>query len=151
MFGHAFVLCATGGSVRLEQVTAIGVLIALFIVPTGASSYRHRQKMRVHFLANSAVIRSTWYWNEDRYLAELSLPRRNESIFVRLVDVFPNEAPPSLACGADVRFRNRSSSQTWCQVRPTVWRDSVAHRARRSDGNSTRTTQLSTRAGPNPE
>lgn len=55
---------------------------------------RHGQKARVRFLATSTLIRGSWGPNEDTYLAQLLLPKQNETVLVRLVDAYPNEWPP---------------------------------------------------------
>lgn len=60
----------------------------------GAWPHRHGQKARVRFLATSTLIRGTWGPNEDTYLAQLLLPKQNETVLVRLVDAYPNEWPP---------------------------------------------------------
>jgi len=50
--------------------------------------------VRVRFLATSTLIRGTFGQNEDTYLAQIVLPRENEAVLARLVDAYPNEAPP---------------------------------------------------------
>jgi hypothetical protein len=52
------------------------------------------KKTKVRVLATSTLIRNTWGSNEDTYLAELLFDRNDESILVRLIDSYPNEAPP---------------------------------------------------------
>lgn len=45
-------------------------------------------------MATGTLVRGTWGQNEDTYLAELSLSHDTESVLVRLIDTYPNEAPP---------------------------------------------------------
>lgn len=79
-----------------SRIAAILLFFALTAGTAGAWPWRHRQgiKIKVRFLASSTFIRGTWGWNEDTYLAQLLLPRQNETVLVRLVDAYPNEWPP---------------------------------------------------------
>ncbi len=77
-----------------SQIAAALVIAAMTAATSGAWPRRHGQKARVRFLATSTLIRGTWGPNEDTYLAQLLLPRENEAVLVRLVDAYPNEAPP---------------------------------------------------------
>jgi hypothetical protein len=83
--------------VRFRFITQIGIIVLLAGVssaPLKAWPHKHGQDAHVRFLATSTLIRSNWGQNEDTYLAELSLSHDTESILVRLVYVYPNEAPP---------------------------------------------------------
>lgn len=101
----------------VAQIAALAVLSTLTSVPVGAWPHKQGQKVRVRFLATSTIIRSTWYWNEDTYLAELSIPRSSESILVRVVDEYPNEAPPlsrgvlTAASGTVLRVKRDTSCE----------------------------------------
>ena len=74
------------------------ILSAVLILATLAQAaeawpHKHSQKVRVQFLAESTLLRNTWGPNEDTYLVDLSR-NHSETILVRLVDAYPNEAPP---------------------------------------------------------
>lgn len=77
-----------------SQITAVLVVAAMTAATARAWPHRQGQKVRVHFLATSTLIRGTWGPNEDTYLAQLLLPKQNEAVLVRLVDAYPNEWPP---------------------------------------------------------
>lgn len=82
---------------RLKFQSRIAVLLLMMAMTAdiaGAWTHHHGQKVRVLFLATSTVIRSTWYWNEDTYLAELNFPRSNEPVLIRLIDAYPSGALP---------------------------------------------------------
>lgn len=81
----------------LRHTSRIGVIIiiaALMAATAEAWPHRKAKKAQARFLATSTLIRGTWGENEDTYLAQLVLPRQNEAVLVRLVDTYPNEAPP---------------------------------------------------------
>jgi hypothetical protein len=71
----------------------IVVVIAISTATTGAWPHKQGQKAQVRFVATSTLIRGTWGPNEDTYLAELTF-KNNETQLIRLVDSYPNEAPP---------------------------------------------------------
>lgn len=79
---------------RRSQIAAVLLIGAIGAATAGAWPHRRGQKARVRFLATSTLIRRTWGPNEDTYLAQLLLPKQNETVLVRLVDAYPNEWPP---------------------------------------------------------
>ena len=81
----------TGFHVRLMTVSLL-----IVVTCSTASAWTHKmgQKARVKFLATSTLIRGTFGPNEDTYLAELSLNKDSEHVLIRLIDAYPNEAPP---------------------------------------------------------
>lgn len=74
----------------------VGIVIALVLSANVACAWHRKrgEKVQVHFLATSTLIRNTWGQNEDTYLAQLLFPMQNETVLVRLVDAYPNEWPP---------------------------------------------------------
>jgi hypothetical protein len=80
----------------LVRSTCMALVIALAITTAGAWLHKNGQKARVRFLASSTLIRGTWGPNEDIYLAELTFTREGDPLLVRLMDSYPNEAPPIL-------------------------------------------------------
>jgi hypothetical protein len=70
------------------------LFIAVSASMAGAWPHKHGHKVQVRFVATSTLVRGTWGQNEDTYLAELSLSHDTESVLVRLIDAYPNEAPP---------------------------------------------------------
>lgn len=77
-------------------VRLAGIVIALVLSANVAGAWHRKrgEKVQIHFLATSTLIRNTWGQNEDTYLAQLLFPKQNEAVLVRLVDVYPNEWPP---------------------------------------------------------
>jgi hypothetical protein len=70
-------------------------LLIVVTCSTGlAWPHKKGQKARVKFLATSTLIRGTFGPNEDTYLAEVLTTHGEESHLIRLVDAYPNEAPP---------------------------------------------------------
>lgn len=51
----------------------------------------------MRFLATSTVVRGTWGYNQDIFLAELQPARNGELQLVRLIDEYPNFYPPLAA------------------------------------------------------
>ena len=78
----------------LTRIVAICALIALSATTAGAWPHKRGQKARVRFLATSTLVRGTFGQNEDTYLAQVFTARGDESYLIRLVDAYPNEAPP---------------------------------------------------------
>lgn len=78
----------------LFRITAIIVVMALSSGTAQAWPHKSEQKAKIRVLATSTVIRRTWGWNKDTYLAQILLPKENEATLVRLVDAYPNEWPP---------------------------------------------------------
>ncbi|MGB9232561.1 MAG: hypothetical protein WCC24_22665 [Terracidiphilus sp.] len=78
----------------LKQFVAALILFAIFVSTAGAWPHKQEQKVRVRFLATSTLIRGTWGQNEDTYLAQLDFRRNDGKVLVRLMDAYPNEAPP---------------------------------------------------------
>ena len=80
---------------RLYRTSVFIFAISLSVNSAGAWPQRHAvKKTRVRFLATSTLIRNSWGPNEDTYFAELLFPKQNEAVPVRLIDAYPNEAPP---------------------------------------------------------
>jgi hypothetical protein len=68
----------------------------LFIVVISASALQRSRdlKVRLRFLATGTIVRGTWAYNQDTYLAELLPSTGGEQVLVRLVDEYFNAAPP---------------------------------------------------------
>lgn len=79
-----------------QIIRIVGIVIATILSANVASAWHRRrgEKVQLHFLATSTLLRNTWGQNEDTYLAQLLFPKQNETILVRLVDSYPNEWPP---------------------------------------------------------
>jgi hypothetical protein len=76
------------------RAIAVGV-VAVYAVTTAAAWPRHHgQTVKARFLAASTLVRGTWGPNEDTYFVELHFDRHADTPLVRLVDLYPNEAPP---------------------------------------------------------
>jgi hypothetical protein len=69
-------------------------LIAAAATSAGARARIRVQKVHVRFLATSTVVRGTWGYNEDIFLAELQPARSGELQLVRLIDEYPNYYAP---------------------------------------------------------
>lgn len=80
----------------LARTVVIAATVVMWSNTAGAWpwSHKHAQRARIRFLAEGTLIRGTWGENEDTYLAEVVLFRETESVLVRLVDTYSNEAPP---------------------------------------------------------
>lgn len=78
----------------LARITTLILFIAVSASMAGAWPHKRGHKVQVRFVATSTLVRGTWGQNEDIYLAELSLSHDTESVLVRLIDAYPNEAPP---------------------------------------------------------
>ena len=74
----------------------VSLVAAIAISTTSGASWPHRngQKARVRFLATSTLVRGTWGRSEDTCLAEVTFTSESDPLLVRLVDSYPNEAPP---------------------------------------------------------
>jgi hypothetical protein len=71
--------------------------IMLLLIASTAVSARRRsdiQRATVRFLATSTVVRGTWAYNQDTYLAEFVPSGSNQPLLIRLVDEYLNAAPP---------------------------------------------------------
>lgn len=80
---------------RLYRTFAFMLAISVSVNSVNAWPLRHTvKKTRVRFLGTSTLIRNSWGPNEDTYFAELLFPKQGEAVPVRLVDAYPNEAPP---------------------------------------------------------
>jgi hypothetical protein len=79
-----------------QIIRLVGIVTAMILSANVASAWHRRrgEKVQVHFLATSTLLRNTWGQNEDTYLAQLLFPKQNETVLVRLVDSYPNEWPP---------------------------------------------------------
>ena len=78
----------------LSRFASVAVVLATSAATAGARPHKQGQKAQIRFLATSTLVRGTWGWNEDTYLAELRLTTGGEPLLVRLVDAYPNAAPP---------------------------------------------------------
>lgn len=70
----------------------LGMAVLLVIAaPIGAIAavHVHSVKAHLHFLATSTSVHSELGTNQDIYLAEITLPRSDETILVRLIDEYP--------------------------------------------------------------
>jgi hypothetical protein len=76
------------------RIASAIVIVAIATMTAEAWPHRKDQKARVQFLASSTLVRGTWGLNEDTYFADLHLRPDSEPILVRLIDEYPNEAPP---------------------------------------------------------
>ena len=77
-------------TVRIMFTAAV---IAMIAASAGASPREQVLKAHLRFQATSTLIRTTWGWNRDIYLAELTLPSQQVPFLVRLIDDYPNEFP----------------------------------------------------------
>ncbi|MDR3725131.1 MAG: hypothetical protein P4K83_11675 [Terracidiphilus sp.] len=78
------------------KTMSIGLLIALLMANVASNAYdRHRpRKVKVHFLADSTLVRGSWGFNQDIYLAELIEKKDSGRRLVRIVDEYSPDAPP---------------------------------------------------------
>ena len=99
----------------LARIVSIVVGIAISTTTAGAWPHKNGQKARVRFLATSTLIRGTFGRNEDTYLAELTFTREGDPHLVRLVDSYPNEAPPlaraALTSASGTTFKVRRDAE----------------------------------------
>ena len=79
------------------RVVSVAVVLAISTAAAGAWPHKQGQIAQVRFLATSTLVRGTWGWNEDTYLAELRFTAGGEPLLVRLVDAYPNEGRRSRA------------------------------------------------------
>ena len=77
-----------------SQIAAVLVIVAMTAATAEARSRRQDHEAQIRFLAASTLIRETWGQNEDAYLAQVLAAHGGESYLIRLVDTYPNEAPP---------------------------------------------------------
>jgi hypothetical protein len=80
------------------SVKAVGIslLAALQMMSPATNAHaRHRpQKAKVHFLAAGALLRGSWGFNQDIYLAELIGKKEPGRQLVRIMDEYSPDAPP---------------------------------------------------------
>ena len=76
------------------RIAAVALLMTVACSTASAWRHKHGQRVRVRFLATSTLIRGTFGQNEDTYLAQVFTRRGDESYLIRLIDAYPNEAPP---------------------------------------------------------
>lgn len=79
------------------KLCAIALLAALVGGGTAAAfphPHRQSEKAKVHFLAAEILLRGTWGMNRDTYLAELIAKPGSAPTLVRMVDEYPQLAPP---------------------------------------------------------
>jgi hypothetical protein len=90
---------------------------SLFILALSASALKRSRdlKVRVRFLATSTIVRGSWAYNQDTYLAEFIPSSGDEQVLVRLVDEYFNAAPPisheALTSSTGTILRVRRDSQ----------------------------------------
>lgn len=78
----------------ITRIVSISEAIAISVTATAAWPHKQGQKAQVRFLATSTLVRFIGAWNEDTYLAELQFAPGESPLLVRLIDAYPNEAPP---------------------------------------------------------
>ena len=79
---------------RTKSASQVIAFLALAVMTTdtaGAWQHQESEKVRVHFLATSTLIRGSWGLNEDTYLAQLYFTKQQSAVLVRLIDKYPNE------------------------------------------------------------
>lgn len=76
------------------RILTLMACIAASITPADARARIRVQKAHVRFLATSTVVRGTWGYNQDVFLAELRPARNGELQLVRLIDEYPNFNSP---------------------------------------------------------
>jgi hypothetical protein len=78
-----------------NRVVVVFVCIALTASShAGKAEKNHPQKAVVHFLATGMLLRGTWGWNEDTYLAELVPKSGGMCQLARILDEYPSFVPP---------------------------------------------------------
>ncbi len=83
--------------VQHPRVAATCLLAALCLSGTlaiGAPRNNGVEKRKVLFLATSSLVRGTWGYDEDTYLAEFVPANDNVGLLIRLIDDHPNFALP---------------------------------------------------------
>jgi hypothetical protein len=78
----------------LARFASVAVVLAISAAAAGAWSHKQGPKAQIRFLATSTLVRGTWGWNEDSYLAELMFLAVGASLLLRLIVAYPNEALP---------------------------------------------------------
>ncbi len=81
-------------SSSLVRVVSVAVVLAISAAAAGAWPHKRGQVAQIRFQATSTLVRGTWGWNKDTYLAELRFTTGGEPLLVRLFDSYPNAAPP---------------------------------------------------------
>jgi hypothetical protein len=79
----------------LSRFASVAVVLAISAAAAGAWPHKQGPKAQIRFLAASTLVRGTWGWNEDIYFAELMFLAVGAPLLLRLIDAYPNEAPPS--------------------------------------------------------
>lgn len=104
--------------IGLERIAAIIVVALIGNIPSFARNHSQTIKANVRFLATSTLLRTTWGWNRDTYLAELTPAVHGESILVRVLDAYPNQATPLSreVLKADPGTMLRVSRDTQCDL-----------------------------------
>jgi hypothetical protein len=93
-FSHIELLEKSLTSVSLIRTLTVMACIAAAVTSADARARIRVQKAHVRFLATSTVVRGSWGYNQDTYLAELRPARNGELQLVRLIDEYPNLSPP---------------------------------------------------------
>lgn len=85
------------GFARDRRVVATCLLAMTFFsgsIAMGSTRGRGVEKRKVLFLATSSLVRGTWGYDLDTYLAEFVPANGDERLLIHLVDDYPNFAPP---------------------------------------------------------
>jgi hypothetical protein len=93
-FSHVALLENPLISASLIRILTVMACIATVSASADARPRIRVQKAHVRFLATSTVVRGTWGYNQDIFLAELQPARHGELQLVRLIDEYPNLSPP---------------------------------------------------------
>ena len=101
--------------IRITSIRYIPIILLLIASATaGARRRSDIQRVTVRFLATSTVVRGTWAYNQDTYLAELVPSESNQHLLIRLVDEYLNASPSistdALTSGTGVALRVRRDS-----------------------------------------
>jgi hypothetical protein len=98
----------------------VGLLITVLMVCAAANAHdRHRpRKAKVHFLAAGMLLRGTWGFNQDSYLAEIVVKRDHSRQLVRILDEYSPLMPalPREALVADGGAALRIRRDESCDV-----------------------------------
>jgi len=79
---------------RRSAVVLLFALAMSCAKPSLAHLHSETQKLRIHFLATGTLLHGTWGLNQDIYLAELISKTGGSDQLIRIVDEYPQFAPP---------------------------------------------------------
>jgi hypothetical protein len=91
---HVALLEKSVTSASRIRIVTLMACIAVAVTSADARARIRVQKAHVRFLATSTMVRGTWGYNQDIFLAELQPARHGELQLVRLIDEYPNLYPP---------------------------------------------------------